>query len=149
MAEEEHPLVKIIYIIPEGEEDAGQGEGLWAYSLGNQLYELQNIPLNAEHLNVEDIVRCEESENLKPVIKELVKRSGNRTLRVIFREDADEEDCVDVIWKLKQQGVFYEKAVQRHYMFNVEPRHDYQAITDYLKEREEAGILWLYEQDNA
>jgi hypothetical protein len=33
-------LVKVLYIIPEGEEDAGVAEGLWAFPLGNQLYEL-------------------------------------------------------------------------------------------------------------
>ncbi len=139
-------LVKILYIIPEGEEDAGQGEGLWAFSLGNQLYELQNIPINAEHLSVEDIVRCEESDDIRPVIKELVKRGGNRTLRVIFREDAPEEECIDVIWDLKQHSVFYEKSAQHSYMFNVEPHHNYILIRDYLKERETEGLLWLYEQ---
>jgi hypothetical protein len=49
-------LVKILYVIPEGEEDAGGAEGLWAIPLGNQLFELQNIPVYAEYLNVEDIV---------------------------------------------------------------------------------------------
>ena len=83
---EKRELVKILYIVPEGEEDAGKGESLWAYSLGNQLYELQNIPVNAEHLNVEDIVRCEESNNSRPIIKVLVKKSGNRTLRVISKK---------------------------------------------------------------
>ncbi len=81
---QEHKLVKILYVIPDGEEDAGSGESLWAFSLGDQLYELQNIPVYAEHLNVGDVVLCDEPNNSIPIIREVVKRSGNRTLRVIF-----------------------------------------------------------------
>src|SRR5215510_322463 len=115
----EYKLVKILFVIPEGEEDAGQGEGLWAYALGNQLYELQNIPVYAEHLNVEDIVRCEEFPDTKPVIRELVRRSGNRTLRVIFRPETPDDTCVDIMWELGKRKILSEKAVHKHFSFNV------------------------------
>jgi len=70
---EKQELVKISYLIPEGEDYAGKVETLWAYSLGDQLYELQNIPLYAEHLNVEDIVLCDESADSLPLINKLIK----------------------------------------------------------------------------
>ena len=142
----ERKLVKILYIIPEGEEDAGQAEGLWAYSLGNQLYELQSIPVFVEYLNVEDIVRCDEPPDTKPVIKELVKRSGNRTLRVIFKDETPDDVGIDIIWELRQHGLAYEKAAFKRYMFNVEPKDDYVQARDYLRAKEEEGLLWLYEQ---
>lgn len=139
-------LVKILYIIPEGEEDAGQGESLWAYPLGNQLYELQNIPFHAEHLNVEDIVRCSEPPDTKPVIQELVKRSGNRTLRVIFRDETPDDTCVDIMWELRQRDIASEKVAHKRFMFNVPSTSDYDWARDFLKMKEHQGLLWLYEQ---
>jgi len=142
----ERKLVKILYIIPEGEEDAGQAEGLWAFSLGNQLYELQNIPVFAEHLNVEDIVHCDEPADTKPIIRELVARSGNRTLRVIFRDETPDETCIDIIWELIQHGIAYEKSASKSYSFNVAPKDDYIWARDFLRAKDAEGLLWLYEQ---
>lgn len=141
-------LAKILYIIPEGEEDEGSAESLWAYSLGEQLYELQNIPIYTENLNIGDVVRCHESAEELPVIDKLAQKSGNRTLRVIFREEASAEDAVDlVIMPLAEKGIDYEKAVQRHYMFNVPVNADYNWAINLLRQKDKEGLLWLYEQN--
>lgn len=135
--------VKILYIVPgdDDDEDAGMAEGLWAFALGDQLYQLQNIPVAAEHLNVEDVVRCDEPRDTPPVIREVVKRSGNRTLRVIFTEEADEETCVDIIWELIQRGIAHERAVSKNYMFNVVPNNDYIWVRDFLRAKDQEGVL--------
>jgi hypothetical protein len=143
---QEHKIVKILYVIPEGEDDAGQGEGLWAYSLGNQLYELQNIPVYAEHLNIEDVVFCDEPADNIPVIQKLIKRSGNRTLRVIFTDESPDDTCVDILRELSKRNILSEKAAHKRFMFNVGPDTDYDWALNYLKEKEEEGLLWLYEQ---
>lgn len=137
---------KILYIVPEGEEDAGKSESLWSNSLGNQLYELQNIPFYAEHLNLQDIVKCDESVDGLPVIQKLVKRSGNRTLRVIFRDETPEDTCVDIIWELGKQKIFSEKVADRRFMFNIPPTSDYAWAQSFLNEKENEGLLWVYEQ---
>ncbi|MBD1864417.1 MULTISPECIES: DUF4265 domain-containing protein [Trichocoleus] len=137
---QEPKLVKIVYILPEDDESAA-GEGLWAYALGDQLYELQNIPVCARHLNVEDIVRCEELPGERPLIKELVRRSGNQTLRVIFSDEAPEDDCVDIIIELRQRGIQYEKPAFKCYMFNIPPDSDYEWARDFLRAKEEEGLL--------
>ena len=142
----EEKLVKVLYIVPDSEEDAGESEGLWAYSLGDRLYELQNIPVYAEHLNVEDIVRCDEPSDGIPIIRELVKRSGNRTLRVIFQPDTPDDTCVDIMWELGQRDILAEKSAHKHFMFNVSPSSDYEWARDYLREKDLEGLLWLYEQ---
>src|SRR5689334_2410366 len=142
---DETRLVKILYFIPAGEDDAGECESLWAYSLGNNLYELQNIPVYAEHLNVEDVVRCEESAETKPVIRELVRRSGNRTLRVIFCPETPDDTCVDIMWELGQKKILSEKATHKHFSFNVPPNADYVWARDYLRTKDTEGLLWLYE----
>jgi hypothetical protein len=139
-------LVKISYIIPEGDDYAGQVESLWAYSLGNHLYELQNIPFYAEHLNIEDVVFCEEPSDSLPVINRLIKWSGNRTLRVAFTDEAPDEKCIDIIWDLTQRNILYEIATYKGYMFNIEPENDYEWVLNFLKSKQEEGLLWLYEQ---
>lgn len=139
-------LVKILYIIPEGEEGAGQGESLWAYSLGNQLYELQNIPVYAAHLNVEDIVRCDEPLDTIPIIQELVARSSNGTLRLIFKDETPDDICIDIIREVNQRNILCEKVATKQFMFNIPPTSDYAWAQDFLKTKEEEGLLWLYEQ---
>ena len=96
---------KILYIVPEGEDDGGDREILWAYSLGSGLYELQNIPFYSFDLNVEDVVRCDELFFQMPVIKDIVSQSGNRTLRVIFSDQATDDFCVDTILTLKEKNI--------------------------------------------
>jgi len=137
---------KILYIVPDNDEDAGTGESLYAYSLGNQLYELQSVPFYADHLNLEDIVRCDEPAETMPVIRELFKRSGNRTMRVIFRDETPDDTCVDIIWELGQRKIFSEKVAHKRFMFNVPPTSDYTWAQNFLRDKESAGLLWLYEQ---
>ena len=121
---------------------------IWAYSLGKQLYELQNIPIYTENLNIGDVVRCHESTENLPIIDKLVQKGGNRTLRVIFREETSAEDAVDlVIMPLAEKGIDYEKAAQRHYMFNVPVNADYGWAVNLLRQKDNEGLLWLYEQN--
>lgn len=144
--EEKRIPVKISYIIPEGQNYAGYIETLWAYSLGNQLYELQNMPFFAVHLNIDDIVFCDESADSLPIINRLIKWSGNRTLRVAFTDEATDEKCVDIIWELTKRNILHEIATYKGYMFTVESKNDYEWALNFLKEKEEEGLLWLYEQ---
>ena len=81
-----------------------------------------------------------------PVIRELVKSSGNRTLRVIFIDETPEDVCVDIMWELNKNKVVSEKTADRRFMFNVPPTSDYTWAQSFLKSKEEEGLLWLYEQ---
>lgn len=138
-------LIKIRYVIPEGDAYAGRAEILGAHSLGDHLYELQNIPFYAEHLNFEDIVFCDESDDSLPVINRLIKRSGNKTLRIAFTDEAPDKKCVDIIWKLAKRKILYEIATHKGYMFNIRPEDDYEWTLNFLKAKEAEGLLWLYE----
>jgi hypothetical protein len=140
------PLVKILYIIPEGEEDAGLSESLWAYALGNNHYQLQNIPVFAEHLSIEDEVLCDELSDNLPVIRKIVRRSGNRTLRVLVRDETSEDMWQHILDEMHQRGIIWERATSKSYMFNVAPTDQYSSIRDLLKMQEDAGLIWLYEQ---
>lgn len=122
-------------------------EVLWAEPLGDKLYRLDNVPFYAFSLNVHDIVCCEQSEDDIPVFSELVKPSGYKTLRVIFCDETSEEDCIDIIHELHQQGIHDEKFYFKCYGFVVEPSQNYEAVCNYVRIKEEEGYLWLYETE--
>ena len=120
-------------------------ELVWSKPLGNNLYQVENVPEDIEDVNLHDVVKCKQESGELPIIIEIVRRSGNRTLRVKFREETSAENAVDVIMELRRKDVFYEKGSLRRYMFNIKPTVNYEAIRDFLKAKEEDGLLWVYE----
>ena len=114
-------------------------------ALGDNLYQVENVPEDIEDINLHDVVKCKQEPNELPVIIQIVRRSGNRTLRVEFREETSAQNAVDIIMELRKKRVFYEKGSFRRYMFNIEPKMVYEAIRDFLKSKEEEGLLWVYE----
>ena len=119
-------------------------EVVWSKHLGKSLYRLENIPYT-EELNLHDVVRCEPRPNGLPTVVEIVSRSGNRTLRVAFKEEIPVETVSDILSELREKQVYYEKAIARLFMFNIEPSVNYETVRDYLKSKQEEGLLWLYE----
>jgi hypothetical protein len=149
MTETQDPkLIKILYIIPDRDGDGGLRESLWAHSLGNQLYELQNIPFYVFDLNVSDIVYCDEPLFDLPIIRDLVKSSGNQTLRVVFRDETSDDACIDIMWELNRRSIVSEKVADKRFVFNVPPESDYVWARDFLKLKENEDLLWLYEQSD-
>ena len=138
--------VKIRYEFqPDEEGNTFPTEIVWSKPLGSDLYQVENVPEDILDVNLHDVVKCKEEPNQLPVIVEVVRRSGNRTLRVKFKEETSAENAVDIIIKLREKQVLYEKASARRYMFNIEPSTNYENIRDFLKSKEEEGLLWVYE----
>jgi hypothetical protein len=75
-------------------------ELIWAKYLGDGLYQLENLPL-ANELNLHDVVRCREDANGVPAIIEIVRRSGNRTLRVSFKQETPTETALKIMAELR------------------------------------------------
>lgn len=89
MSEEvDEGLVKVFVDLPN--HWATGGESMWAKPLGNDEYELRNTPFYAYGLNWGDIVLAiSAEERLKPEVREVVRQSGNRTLRLYFQNNLD------------------------------------------------------------
>jgi hypothetical protein len=140
----EEALVKVWAEQPNGE---GSGERFWAKPLGNSLYEVRNIVMFVRGLHPLDIVRCEEAEGTLPKVVEMVRASGYKTIGIMFREDATEDQCVDALWALRKKGASYEKASRTHFAMAVPPESDYCDIVSFLQEQEEQGVLYFDELD--
>jgi Domain of unknown function (DUF4265) len=133
-------LVKIYIALPD--DGTVGGESLWALPLGDDLYEVRNIPFFTYDLHFLDVVRAiPPDHDMKPEVMEVVRRSGHKTLRVLFAEEMPDEDIAQILSELNRAHAHYEKATSHFYAFDVEPDADYPAICTYLFEREQAGLL--------
>jgi hypothetical protein len=116
------------------------GESMWALDLGDDLYELRNVPFHAYNLNFGDVVRATaDSPELKPEVRSVARRSGNRTLRVIFMKEQSEATMLELLHSLKPMAVSFERANQRYFALDLEPEADIDRVRDVLDEWERQG----------
>jgi hypothetical protein len=140
MRNEEDSLTKVHIDLPN--HWATGGESIWALPLGDDLYEIRNSPFYAYDINWGDIVRVDSDDpKLKPEVREVVKRSGNRTLRVFFNEELSEEEQDSILSSLQYLDVSWERATERLVAIDVHPEANYQAVCDKLWGLENQGIL--------
>jgi hypothetical protein len=118
------------------------GESMWADDLGDNKYQIKNIPFYAYGLNFDDIVFAEaESEEFKPEIKRLLKPSGHRTLRIIFTGGASKEENIKILESIRTEHVGYEGRSDFQFSMNITLEGDYNQTYDALEKLEEKSIL--------
>jgi hypothetical protein len=116
------------------------GESMWAVELGDDLYELRNVPFHAYDLNFGDVVYATaDSPDLKPEIRRVVRRSGNQTLRVLFAKDQSEETMLSLLHSLKPLEVSFERGKDRFFALDLEPSADVQRVREVLDDWENQG----------
>ncbi len=140
MGNEEDSLTKVHIDLPN--HWATGGESMWALPLGDDLYEIRNAPFYAYGINWGDVVRAySDDPDLKPEVREVVKCSGNKTLRVFFNERLSEEGQESVLSSLQYLDLSWERATERLVAIDIHPEANYQAICDKLWELEQKEIL--------
>jgi uncharacterized protein len=134
------PLTKIHVELPG--DDSFNGESFWARPVGKNLYELQNSPWFARDLHFGDVVKAiAVSDDEKPCIVKVVRRSGHKTLRVVFGKKTRPRQRKQMLQYLRKWQASYEKAWTGFYALDVEPEGDYQAVCDQLWAWEQQGKL--------
>lgn len=137
---DEAELTKIVVDLPN--HWATGGESMWARPLGDDLYELHNVPFYAYGLSFLDVVRATEaSPELKPEIRELVRSSGHRTLRVHFTDHLREEERPELLRELNRLHASFEGANRSYFAVDVDPEGDYGGVCERLAAWEEEGLL--------
>jgi hypothetical protein len=118
------------------------GETLWGKHLRDDLYEIRNVPFHAYGLNFCDVVETVAQAAGEPrLVRRVHRRSGHRTLRVTFTEEALLEERVPSLMKLRPLGGTFEGASQAYFAIDVEPEGDYLAICHQLEELRDQGLL--------
>lgn len=133
-------LVKIHIDLPE--HWSSGGESMWAKPLGDDLYEVRNVPFNAYGLNFADVVYAvAHSPDLKPSVIEVKKRSGHQTLRVIFEKNFPEDQRAELLKTLNKFKAFHENANNKLFAIDIELGGNYEAVYDQLQEWQNQEIL--------
>jgi hypothetical protein len=109
-------LTKIVVLLPNHRRV--HAEAMWARALGNNRYELRNIPFHAYDLNFLDVVEAtaaspesgEDPEEERPIVRRVVRRSGRRTVRVSFKDDSLLDERVALLRSLERLDCSFERS---------------------------------------
>jgi hypothetical protein len=118
------------------------GETVWATALGNNRYQIDNIPFFCYNVSVADVVVAVSEGDLIRV-QRIAKKSGHRTVRIAFEEPNNLESPVAtaLVAYLEQVGCAYEGFPPMLLAIDVPPSVDVDAVIAYC---EEAGLTWEY-----
>src|SRR5436305_8300656 len=114
----------------------GEVETLWAFDLGSGRYKLDNTPWYAYGVSTGDVIEAErEDPDGFPVFKNVVEKSGYRTVRIT----ADSDFTDDFFEEIKALGCSFEGANRRYVAIDVPPSVELPAITAFLTEK---NVRW-------
>lgn len=127
--------VKVVFRIANGD-GTTETEVLWATDLGGDQFRLQGSPLWAYGVSWQDVVSAPFSqEEGLPTFRQVVAKSGNRTVRVVLEPllaPGNESD--QLVQGLLALGCSYQGQGRRYLSINVPPGVELQAVRDYLIE---------------
>jgi len=132
-----HPDAKVLFRVLE-DDGTINVETLWATSLGDDKYKIDNSPFWAYGVSWEDVVFAPFSEtDGHPAFQFVVAKSGNRTVRVIFDIPIeDRSDSDRTLQDLVALGCSYEGANRKYVSVNIPPGVDLDQVCNYLVEND-------------
>jgi Domain of unknown function (DUF4265) len=140
MPSPEEEFVKVVIDISDPDMDVG-AEGLWAVSLGNDVYEIRNSPWYARNINWGDWVRAvAPSDDESPIFESVVKRSGHRTIHLTFL-DSGLRLKEEILGELNKLGASYENNDSKMYALDCPPETDATTVIRYLEKLEGDNVL--------
>ncbi|MCK6592214.1 MAG: DUF4265 domain-containing protein [Polyangiaceae bacterium] len=117
-------------------------ETVWATHIENNRYRLCNIPFFAREATLDDVVEVKEEGGVL-VYKDIVQRSGNSLIRVIYHNETEREELCR---GLRALGCVTElNNIHRIVAVSVPPNVQLEAVQAFLQRGEEQG-LWGYEE---
>lgn len=123
--------------------DASDIETLWAVPVGTDLYRLDNSPFFAYGLSWEDVIEAKPADDQVLEYVRCVRKSGNRTVRVIFQDyRSDDQPAQEILRELKNLGCSYEGMQPRMISINVPPRINLKEVIGFLTKQH--GLQWEY-----
>lgn len=119
---------------------------MWAVSLGQDQYRLENIPFYAYGVSYDDVVIA------KPVRKQLLfqsvfQRGGHSTYRIFLLQHTSIGEFEKSWLALEEIGCSYERATDQLFAIDVPPETDIDQAYSAL-ERGEKAKVWDFEEAN-
>ena len=123
--------------------DASDIETLWAVPVDTDLYRLDNSPFFAYGLSWQDVIEAKPADDQFLEYVRCVRKSGNRTVRVIFQDyRSDDQPAQEILRELKNLGCSYEGMQPRMISINVPQQINLRKVTVFLTEQH--GLQWEY-----
>ncbi len=145
MKKKEEQLEKIKVVLPEADWHQYSAETLWANSLGEGKYVLENSPFFADNLSYKDTVYAEHGPDEGfPIFKKAVERSQHSTYRIFLLECRPLEEFEKYFDALNKIGCTYEGLHKTHFSIDVPPETDIMEVFNLLQKGEDDGI-WYFE----
>lgn len=134
----ETQLKKVLITLSD---DPLASETLWAEPIDQTRYRLRNIPFYAMGYAESDIVACQTIREAQ-VVTNIVKHSGNGTLRLIFSDSAHFEDK-QILSELESVGCTYERASEGLVAVTVPPNLavPFSQLSNYLNSIEDRILI--------
>ncbi len=104
-------------------------ESIWGVDLGNNLFKINNIPFYTKDVSFDDTVSVVDIDGVLHY-KKTIKSSGNSTIRIIFFDEKEIEDCISAIQKM---GCEYEKFSSTFIAINIPITTNLEIVLDYLE----------------
>jgi hypothetical protein len=108
------------------------GESLWAEPIGENTYRLENVPFFAYGLNFRDEVKALPDKDDILEIGEVIQRSGNKTIRIMFDKSLDKEGQQDYIDAIRALDCSVERWDKTMLAINIRKSADFNQVYDYL-----------------
>jgi hypothetical protein len=133
MTDTVRPNAKVLFRVP-GDDGTAEVETLWATELGNDEYKLDNSPFYAYSVSWQDIVYAPfDPIEERPTFQRVIKKSGNRTVRVIFQLAVEAGNPSDQLLQgLVALGCSYEGADRDYMSINIPADVQLEVVRDYL-----------------
>jgi hypothetical protein len=144
--DESEQLVKVLVRLEpdadrEPEHSWAESEMLWALPVGDDVYELRNIPWETDSLHHRDLVRCRRDEDGSLLVVAVLERCGHATLRITFSEGISTHRRAETVHHLESLVGFSEKVSEQDWGFDINPTGDSGAARAFVAELEREGIL--------
>ncbi len=134
------PNCKVLFRV-ESTDGSCDVETLWAESLGDDRYRLDNSPFYAYSVSWEDVVYAPfDPDQEFPTFKEVLEKSGNRTVRIIFDAPYDEgNQSLVLLENLTAIGCSYEGATKSYISLNIPAATD---LSECISMLIDSGCQW-------
>lgn len=131
------PSAKVLFRVPD-DEGGTMVETIWAVPLGEERFVLENSPFFAYGVSWQDTILApfDEREGMH-AFQRVLKKSGNRTIRVIFDPPVSPGNASDeVLQGLVGLGCSYEGANPTYVSINIPPDIVLEHVCSFLIDRE-------------
>ena len=123
--------VEIEFRIEDG--DNVNVETLWAIKIGDNLYELDNSPFFAYNVSWKDVIEALPGSDGRLEFKKVVKKSGHKTIRVIFDPPVNQSAASKkILDDMVEMGCSFEGANPAYIAVDIPPAVDLLKVREYL-----------------